>query len=116
MEIPYDLATRGTIYRVDAFNVDGGARDDVALVVFDADDQPLARQVFQGDDLEALMPRELDRTELTPDWSELTPADWLRDVVDTALNNDGRDVCDDCGNRRRTDRPNGGHAVDCEAI
>lgn len=108
MEIPYDPTDGGTIYHVDAYAVYGGARDDVALVIYDVDG-PIARQVFSDGALDALMPRELDRT-------ELTPADWLRDVIDTALNSDGRDVCDDCGNRRRTDRPNGGHSVDCEQV
>lgn len=106
MEIPYDPDESGLVYRVDYFLVGGGARDDVALVVYDVNG-PLARQIFDGPALDALVPRELDPT-------ELTPADWIRDVIDTALNSEGHDVCDDCGNRRRVDRPHDGHAVDCE--
>jgi len=105
MDVPYDPDTRGTLYRVDAFNVDGGARDDIALVVFDVDGEPIARQIFADPALHALMPREP---------GELTPADWLRDVIDAALNSDGRDTCDDCGNRYDGARPYGGHALDCD--
>jgi hypothetical protein len=106
MDVPYDPDTRLTLYRVDTFRVDGGARDDVALVAYDLSDgdEPFARWIFS----ESAACGELD-----PELDTVSVADWLRDVVDAHFT-EGRDVCDDCGNPYNGARPHGGHSADCD--
>jgi hypothetical protein len=100
-DLPPGYDDEAVVYTIKSYTVDGAARDDVALVVYDLEGEPLARQWFDA--------RELDNASLAGPGV----ADWLRDVTFMALNSEGRDTCFDCGNgyiglyRRRS------HAPDC---
>jgi hypothetical protein len=85
-DLPRGYGDEATVYTVRSYTLDGAARDDVALVVYDLEGQVMARQWFDT--------RELDDAPLAgPGVS-----DWLRDVTFMALNSEGRDTCADCGN------------------
>jgi hypothetical protein len=95
----------GVVYTIRTYNVDGGARDDAALVLFDVDDEPVARQWFDASELDG-SPTAGPRV-----------ADWLRDVTFALLNTEQREMCGDCGNPQfglaiMAD-PERNHAPDC---
>jgi hypothetical protein len=91
----------GVVYTVTAFVPDGTSNGEVALVVTDVDDEPIARQWFDQ--------RELDNAPLAGP----NVADWLRDVAFFALNSEGHELCADCGNPYTGLYTVRGHAPDC---